>query len=70
MNSHEWPDTPFVPATSDSDSARTGSEGEEGGGDSHALIKGASLPCREPAPFDGKGTWDAYHTQFEIVGSN
>ena len=26
-----------------------------------------TTPVQKPAPFDGKLTWDAYHTQFEML---
>jgi len=45
---------PFVPGS--------GSPG--GGGEGAAYVTARQ---QQPAPYDGKSAWDAYHTQFELL---
>ena len=50
--------------------SREAVEGESGRERSTLSSRGGSVTgttMQRPAPFDGKGTWDAYHTQFEML---
>ena len=50
------------------DGGGSGADGRLGDGRVPGSSSGGSgTTMQRPAPFDGKGTWDAYHTQFEML---
>ena len=61
---------PFIPAegtTPEIAAANGSSEGSTLSSHGPRAGNSASTAMQRPAPFDGKGTWDAYHTQFEML---
>ena len=61
---------PFIPAEGTMPETAAASGSSEGSTlSSHGPGAGnpANTAMQRPAPFDGKGTWDAYHTQFEML---
>ena len=61
---------PFIPAEGTTPETAAASGSSEGSTlSSHGPGAGnpVSTAMQRPAPFDGKGTWDAYHTQFEML---
>ena len=61
---------PFIPVegtTPETAAASGSSEGSTLSSHGPGAENPASTAMQQPAPFDEKGTWDAYHTQFEML---